>query len=87
MIYPANVVVVLALIALAWIVRGQVVRAMDRYRRKQTRRINNAINNIRDFSAMREALQCLHTLSYSDACEILERRLNEIRGNDENNGD
>ena len=33
----------------------------------------------RDFDAMRQALQCLHTLSYSDACEILEKRLDQIR--------
>jgi hypothetical protein len=47
----------------------------------------NRLRIERDHAAMKKALQCLHTLSYSDACEILERRLNEIRGNDENNGD
>jgi hypothetical protein len=33
----------------------------------------------RDYEAMRQALQCLQTLSHTDAHDILAKRLDEIR--------
>ncbi len=37
----------------------------------------------RDYEAMKRVLACLYTLSYSDACDALEKRLTEIRKEDD----
>ncbi len=39
----------------------------------------NRLRIERDLAAMKRALACLYTLSYSDACEVIENRLIEIR--------
>ncbi len=39
----------------------------------------NRLRIERDHEAMKKALACLYTLSYSDACDVLEKRLKQIR--------
>ena len=39
----------------------------------------NRLRIERDHAAMKKALACLYTLSYSDATDVIENRLMEIR--------
>ena len=77
--YPWSVIIACVAIMVLWRVRNAVLRALDRRDRIQARRIKNALNNIRDFSAMQKTLMELQSGHYVSAKMVLIKRLNEIK--------